>query len=140
MKGISSIIAVVMLLMITVSLVAVFWAFSSGVFSSLTSSVGSQTDANIKRAGSEFIIINAINTTFTGIQVSVRNSGTQNLDLDTLIAFVDDKTATETAAGKLVPGNAYGFTVTSPFSMSACNHILRLSVAYAPDAYYMIKC
>ncbi|MFZ3077061.1 MAG: hypothetical protein WA139_01270 [Candidatus Aenigmatarchaeota archaeon] len=140
MKGVSTIIAVIMLLMITVALMSLFWAFSSGVFGSVTTGASAQTDASIKRAGSGFTIINARNTTLTGIDITIRNSGTQNLDADTLVAFVDDNTTTETASGQIVPGGTLAFTATTPYSMTRCNHILRLSIAYAPDSYYTITC
>lgn len=139
MKGMSTIIAVILLLMITIALISLFWAFSTGVFDSITSNVGRQTGASITRAGSEFTIINAKNTSLTAISVTVRNSGTQNLDLDTLVAFVNDQKALDTASGTFAPAGASTFTVTSPFSLSTCNHVLRLSVAYAPDSYYTIK-
>lgn len=139
MKGVSSVIAAIMLLMITVALVSLFWAFSSGMFGSITSNVGSQTGAAIKRAGSEFTIINAKNSSLTKADVTIRNSGTQNLDADTLVAFVDDNATSETASGAIVPGGTLAFTITTPHSMTRCNHALRLSVAYAPDSYYTIK-
>ncbi|MBU3957598.1 MAG: type IV pilin [Nanoarchaeota archaeon] len=138
-KGISPIIATIMLLMITVALMSLFWAFSSGLFGSVTSGVSAQTDASIKRAGSEFTIINAKNTSLTNINVTIRNSGTQNLDFDTLAAFVDDNAASETASGAVLPGGTSTFAVTSPFSLTRCSHVLRLSAAYASDAYYTIK-
>lgn len=140
MKGISTIIAVILLLMITVALMSLFWSFSTGMFGSITTGVGRQTDMSITRAGTSFTIINAKNTSLTSIDVTIRNDGTQNMDLDTLVAFVDDSKASETASATLFPGGSSNFTVVSPFSMSECNHVLRLSVAYASDSYYTIKC
>jgi len=140
MKGVSTIIAVILLLMITVALMSMFWAFSSGLFGSVTSGANAQTDASIKRAGSELTIINAKNSSLTNIDVAIRNSGTQNLDLNTLVAFVDGNTASDNATSNIPPGNVSSFNVTSPFSMSKCNHVLRLSIAYAPDSYYTIAC
>ncbi len=90
MKGISTIIAVIMLLMITVVLLTLFWSFSNGLFGSVSGGVAKQTNASIVRAGSEFAIINAVETGATTASVTVRNSGTQSLDLDTIAAFVDD--------------------------------------------------
>ncbi len=139
MKGVSTIIAVILLLMITVALVAVFWNFSGNIFGSISQNVGKQTDASITRSGTEFSIINARNTSSTSIDVTIRNSGTQNINLDTLVAFVDDNTTSETAAGTLAPGGSSAFTVTSPYSMTKCDHVLRLSVAYASDSYYTVK-
>lgn len=139
-KGVSAIIAVILLLMITVALMSLFWAFSSGVFGSVTAGAGAQTDASIKRAGSEFTIINAKNSSLTKIDVTVRNSGTQNLDAGTLVAFVDGNATAETASGALAPGGTLAFTVTTPYPMSTCNHVLRLSVSYASDSYYTIAC
>ena len=140
MKGVSTIIAVILLLMITVALMSLFWAFSTGMFGSITAGVGRQTDAAITRAGTSFTIINARNTSNTSIDVTIRNSGTQNLDADTLVAFVDDNTTAETSSGQLAPGGILAFTVTTPYSMTKCNHVLRLSVAYASDSYYTVKC
>ncbi len=139
-KGISAIIATLMLLMITVALFSLFWAFSSDLFGSVTSDVKRQTDVAITKAGTEFTIINAKNSSLTNINVTVRNSGTQNIDLDTLVAFVDENKASETASGTIAPGNSSTFAVTPPFSMSKCSHVLRLSIVYASDAYYTVKC
>lgn len=140
MKGISAIIVVIMLLMITVALFSLFWAFSGNLFGSITSNVKKQTDASIVRTGTELTIMNAKNSSLTNIDVTIRNSGTQNIDLDTLIAFVDDSKATETSSGTVAPGSTSTFTITSPFPMSTCEHVLRLSVSYASDAYYTVKC
>ncbi len=140
MKGVSTIIAVILLLMITVALMSLFWGFSTGMFGSITAGVGRQTDMAITRAGTAFTIINARNTSLTSIDVTIRNDGTQNMDLGTLVAFVDDNKASETASATLFPGGSANFTVVSPVSMSKCNHVLRLSVAYASDIYYTIKC
>ncbi len=140
-KGISAIIATIILLMITVALVGLLWSFSSGLFGSISASAGSQANAAITRAGTEFTIINARNTTLTAINVTVRNSGTQNIDLDTLAAFVDNSAASDTASGRLAPGSTSNFNVTSSFRLSQCgNHTLRLSVSYASDAYYTVQC
>ncbi len=142
MKGISTIIAVVMLLMITVALAALFWVFSNDVFGSVSGGVAKQTNSSIVRAGSEFAIINARNNSLTVIDVTIRNSGTQSLDLSTLVAFVDDRQTTDNVAVTLAPGDASSFTVTltPPFSMSKCNHVLRVSMSYAQDEYAVINC
>lgn len=140
-KGISTIIATIMLLMIAVALVSLMWSFSSGLFGSITEGAGKQADAAIIRAGTELSIISAKNTSLTNINVTIRNSGTQNIDADTLVAFVDDGTASDTASGRIAPGAVLNFAVTSPFPMSKCgSHSLRLSVAYASDVFYAIKC
>ncbi len=139
-KGISTIIATIMLLMITIVLFSLFWAFSGDLYSMITSNVGRQTDVAIIKAGTELTIIDAKNTSLTNIDVTIRNSGTQNLDLNTLVAFVDGDKASETASGSLAPGAASTFAVdVSPFSLSTCNHVLRLSVAYADDVSYTIS-
>lgn len=140
-KGISAIIATIMLVMITVTLIATFYGWSTGLFSSISESVKRQTDISVIRSGMEFSIINAKNTSLTNINVVIRNSGTQNMDLDTLVAFVDNDAASDNAAGRLPPGNISSFNVISPFSLSNCDtHVLMISVAYTSDAYYVIKC
>ncbi len=141
MKGISTIIAVLLLLMITVALFSLFYAFSMNMFGSVTSDLGGQTDAAIKKSGTELTIISAKNTSLTVIDVTIRNSGTQNIGLDTLVAFVDDTKASETASGAVAPGGTSTFTVTASASMSKCNsHVLMLSVADAPNSYSTIIC
>lgn len=99
-KGISAVIATIMLLMITVALIGVFWAFSNTLAESSTTAVGEAATATTERMLKQVAISGEKcgNTTPSNniINFTVQNIGTKNITADELKVFVDDEENTQT--------------------------------------------
>jgi len=93
MKGISAIIVVILFLLISVTLATVLYFWFSSTLKSVMGGVEAGVESSTSSMNTEISIINAKNTSLTDISVTVRNSGTSKIDLDTLVAFVDDRPA-----------------------------------------------
>ncbi len=93
-KGISAIIATIMLLMITVALIGVFYVFSSGLMTGATGSAGGAATAATDRMLKTVAISMATcgNTTSTNniINFTVQNVGTKDILAGELTVYVDD--------------------------------------------------
>ncbi len=93
-KGISAIIATIMLLMITVALIGVFYVFGSGLLTSTTSAAGGSAAATTERALKTIAISTAIcsNTTPANniINFTVQNVGTKDILAGELKVYVDN--------------------------------------------------
>jgi len=85
MKAISAVIATIMLLMITVSLVGVFYVFSSTLAGTTTDSGSAQTSLLTKQLSACVRIDNII-----GSQITVTNCGKGIITNDSLAVFIDD--------------------------------------------------
>ncbi len=122
-KGLSAIIATIMLLMITVALIGVFYVFSSGLVTSGTSAVGSAATATTERMLKTVAIAMAScsNTTSANniINFTVQNVGTKDILAGELKVYVDgvENTATSPvlAATGLAPNaqTQVGVLITS---------------------------
>lgn len=92
-KGLSAIIATIMLLMITVALIGVFYVFSSGVVTSSTGSAGAAATATTDRMLKTIAVSSATckNTTPANniINFTVQNIGTKDVLANELKVFVD---------------------------------------------------
>jgi len=141
MKGISAIIVVILLLLISVSLASVVYLWFSSIITDVTGESTTNIRSTTNYMNTRMSIINAKNTSLTEISVTVRNSGTEKIDLDNLIAFIDDvEESSNTASGILDVGKTSTFTVTSANSMSTCEHVLRISIASGSESSRMISC
>jgi len=93
-KGISAVIATIMLLMITVALIGVFYVFGSGLMSSSTGAAGGAATATTDRMLKTVALSTAIckNTTPTNnmINFTIQNVGTKDILANELTVLVDD--------------------------------------------------
>lgn len=101
-KGISAVIATIMLLMITVALIGVFYVFSSGIVTSGTGAAGGAvtvtTDRMLKTIAVSNVICGANTTTVspanivkhTIINFTLQNVGTKDILADELSVYVND--------------------------------------------------
>lgn len=98
MKGISAVIAVVLILMITVALSAAAYVWFSGVFDTITKGAGEAAEGTADTISSSFSIAS---TTMTGpsagsigpktLIVYLTNTGSTNIDLTLVNVFVEGK-------------------------------------------------
>jgi len=118
MKGISSIIAVVLILMITVALSAMAYVWFTDVFKNISGSAGEAAGAAASQIGSGFSIVSASGlTTGTGSEnayVRLTNTGTTKLLKENFNILINDTSANITSinAGELEPGVSITHTIT----------------------------
>jgi len=117
MKGIADIIAIILILLITVSLAALAWLWFSGIFGELTGSVGNATRGGTQAIGTKFTIESAIGYgTASKVGVVVRNTGSVDLNLQKLATYVNNTLYTGReglVVVNLAPGSFANFNVTN---------------------------
>jgi len=97
-KGISTVIAVIMIVVIAVALVGILWAWSTTMVTGMQAGGSQQVEQLQQSAGKQFIIINSkcanvsnVNT----INFTVRNIGTVDIEPGDLQAFLDGEEITK---------------------------------------------
>jgi flagellin-like protein len=90
-KGISAVIATIMLLMITVALISVFYVFGSGLMSTTTGAAGATAASTTERMLKTIALpIASCDTATNVMRFVVQNVGTKNIVAAELVAYVDD--------------------------------------------------
>ena len=119
-KGVSAVIAVILILMITVALAAMAYVWFTSVFQSLTEGAGGAAEQTATALGTSFTIDSAAYTSGSNVVVSIRNTGSQSIDLNGMAFFIFDLPATIATVGNsssgttLQPGE---FTSDTPFTI-----------------------
>lgn len=89
MKGISEIIAIILILMITISLAALAYTWFSGIFTDIMDAAGSLLLRSSKTMSTQFKVDNALYVASDNIvYVSIRNTGNQNFDASKSLFFI----------------------------------------------------
>ena len=89
MKGISEIMAIILILMITISLAALAYSWFSGIFTELMDAAGSLLLRSSKTMSTQFKVDNALYISSNNIvYVSIRNTGNQNFDAFKTIFYI----------------------------------------------------
>jgi len=127
-KGVSTVIAVVLLLLITVGIVWTVYTWLTGTMTEVTTGTGKAIERQTEILTTDFVIV-AAGCTNTGCQVSISNTGTRNIDLTKIKVYVKgvERRITGGASGTLSPGEtkAINFDGNTRF----CGEVVR--VAYA---------
>ncbi len=108
MKGISAVIATILMLMITVAMVGLAYMFITGLFTSSTATN---------------IALSSVDCTGGNIYVTIRNTGTESISVADITVYVDD-TGTVCGGGTMTSGNATACTTIA--SPGAGSHSLRI--------------
>ena len=127
MKGVSEIIAIVLILMIVIALAALAYTWFSGTFSQLTGTASTSITQTTGAIASSFKIEAAKNVSATNVSTTIRNTGTQAIDLTKMSAYVNEtfSTINNGATGSLaVGGTATMYVTVTGF---ACNNVLKLT-------------
>ena len=88
-KGITPVIAIILLMMITIAMVGFTYIWMKRVFSSAANSTSSSLNEQQKAMGQKVTIIKASNSTGS---ITIRNSGTYSIDTNKLVVFVNGAT------------------------------------------------
>ena len=142
MKGISAIIAVVLILLITVALAAAGYMFFSTTFSSITQSAGQSISSTTGKFQASFQIESVYNTTPGVTNFTIRNTGSTTLNASKMAVYIGDslKTITYYGATSLTQDHVASYGI-SEARTNYCNAILKVTFAeVASPQTYVIKC
>ena len=127
MKGISTILAMILIVIIVVALIGMTYTFAVGLFSSTTQATEQQTQQITGNMGKTISIVAAkCSTTTRTYTFSLRNTGTSTITSTELAAFADNSLLTVTFAD-LTIGQVREFTSGALASLPAGTHTLRVS-------------
>jgi len=134
MKGVSEIIAIILILMIVVALSALAYTWFSGIFTSLTTTTSNATTTTASAMSTNFRIEMAKNitglATCCNISVVIRCLGTTPIDLTKISAYVNDVPATvPTGLPTLNYSDTKTFNVTTTSAALGSGGRLRLIAA-----------
>ena len=141
MKGVSEIIAVILIVMIVVSLAALAYTWFSTIFSSLTTTTSNATTTTSSAMTTSFKIEIARNitgaTTCCNISVTLRSVGTAPLDLTKISAYINNMPSTIPGQSSLPTNLGYGsistFNVSTTSSVLTPSSTLRIIAANGMD-------
>jgi flagellin-like protein len=142
MKGVSDIIAIILILLITVSLAALAYLWFTGILQDMLGIAGNQTQHVGDTLGTKFKIDAAVGyQTESKVGVVVRNTGTVNLDLQKLATYVNNTlyTGREGLGASLAPGEFVSFNITSVPS-GGCSSTLKITVETGAEDTLTIVC
>ena len=126
-KGISSIIAVVLLLLIAIGIVWTVYTWLTGATTTLTTGAGEAIEKKTEILTTDFMIEAAGYTGSNQAEVSIRNTGSTDIDLTKILITVKgvSQTIVSGNTGTLAPDALQ--TITFQNSTAVCNEIVRVS-------------
>ena len=112
MKGVSDIIAEILILMIVTALAALAWTWFSGIFSTLTATAETSVTQTVTGMAQNFVIENAwCDVATPELQFTIRNTGTNPLDEDIIAIYVNgDRKDVIPPGADILPGEGGDFT------------------------------
>jgi flagellin-like protein len=131
MKGISEIIAIILILMIVIALAALAYTWFSGIFNQMTTNAGTSVTQTSNSMETQFKIENLKFVDATHINATIRNLGTRSVNLTGVGAYYDGTPATAIAqdpAGLVIPSATATLTITMPAGILVCGKSLRVTI------------
>lgn len=130
MKGISAVIAVILMLLITVGLAGMAWVWFGTVFGGLTSPIANETTRIGKELGTKFTINTARYVSQYGnITITITNTGSQDIDTSKMVAVINSTSASFSPVAILPAGYPFDFyIINTPIMGNVCNQALELSI------------
>jgi FlaG/FlaF family flagellin (archaellin) len=140
MKGVSAIIAIILILMIVVALTSLTWTWFTGIFGGLQSSATNATSSATTTVNMEVRLEAARYYPGVGVNATMRNTGTMNVNLSKLGMYVDGSLSTYSPnSGNLAPDMTTTITVTN--TTAACDYkVLKITLETGFEDYRTIKC
>ncbi len=127
MKGISTILATILIVIIVVALVSLTYTFAVGLFTTSAKGATAGTEALTKRLQQSVEIIGdgSCNAVTNNITFSIRNSGTENIGTGSLSVLIagklisDSNTVPNITAATMSPGQLKQFSAWSGDDLTA---------------------
>jgi flagellin-like protein len=89
MKGVTEIVAIILILMITIALAALAYTWFSGIFSEVMDAAASLLSRSSKNMATQFKVDNVLYVASDNIiYVSIRNTGNQNFDASKTLFYI----------------------------------------------------
>lgn len=124
MKGITPVIAIILLLMITIAMVGFAFVWFSGVMGTITNQTGATLSEEQRQIATNIRIANAysnLSGTVRNVLITFTNTGTQSVKASELVMTVEDSTAGRTLGTSVYANSiAPGATVTDYDSTFDC--------------------
>jgi len=142
MKGISAIIAIILILMIVVALAALAYTWFTGIFASLTRSASNATTTATTAMGMQIRIEAAKYYPGVGVNATIRNTGTIDIDPNKFGVYIDGSLHTtydSEPSTKMSAGDTVTINMTN--NTDACpNKVLKVSIETGLEDYKTITC
>jgi flagellin-like protein len=140
MKGVSAIIAIILIVMIVVSLAGLTYTWFTGVIGGISSSATNATIEATNSMGMQMRIDNSRYFQGNGVNVTIRNTGTVNINLANLGVYVDGRISSYAPeTGKIAPGSTQTITVSN--ATAACpNKAVKITVESGYSDKMAITC
>ena len=141
MKGISAIISIILLVMISISLAGLAWVWFFNITNNLTTIATNATKEATNTMGMQARIEVAQFYSANWVNATIRNIGTVNIDVAKLGIFVDGVLSTiySPNTGMLAPGSTITINITN--ATQACTgKVLKISFENGFEDYVTIAC
>ena len=141
MKGISTILAMILIVIIVVALIGLTYTFAIGLFQTTTEGASSTTTDITERMQKSAVISSATCDASDNIDFTIRATGSGDIDAAEIYAFIDEKplnlgsTAVDVASGT-ISSEMTGTGVT----LTAGVHTLKVSVPAGESPSYSVTC
>ena len=143
MKCVSDIIAIILILLITISLAGLAYLWFTGIFKEITGGVGNQTELQRRAMATKFNIETAIGYPAEDkVGLVIRNQGSVGLDMQNLATYVDNilYTGREGLSISTLSSGAYiQFNITGVTS-DICTLPLRITADVGTEDTLTITC
>jgi archaellum component FlaF (FlaF/FlaG flagellin family) len=140
MKGISTILAMILIVIIVVALIGMTYTFAVGLFSTTANATQQQTNQVTSNMGKTVAIASAKCNPGANYQITLRNTGSNTIGGGELSAFVDGTLININFGAGLTSGQIAPFTSTAPTAFSdGKSHTLRVS-APAGEVEAQVTC
>jgi len=140
MKGVSTIIAVVLILMIVVSLAALTFTWFTGIIDILTNTASNASSQATCSMAMKIEIENARYFSGDSINSTIRNTGTIDVDISKLAFYIDGVPSSFTpSTGKLSPGSIGNFNITN-ITPACQNKVIKVTHECGGEDYRTISC
>jgi FlaG/FlaF family flagellin (archaellin) len=141
MKGISEILAMILIVIIVVALIGMTYTFATGLFSTTTNATQQQTNQVTGNMGKTVSIVAAKCNAGTNYVFSIRNTGPNAIQATELAAFVDGSLLSMAGSGfaTQASGNITQYTSSTAGGAAGTTHTLKVS-APAGEVQTQVTC
>ncbi len=140
MKSVSTIIVSVLILMIVISLAGLAYVWFTDIMGRITESTTGVMNQTIVAFGTQFRIEVAKYDANNNITVSIRNTGTQNIDMSKIAAYIEEEPAQINSgnSGIAEPGDVRTIGVTN--TTEVCGKLLKITTAVGVSDSRTVSC